>query len=54
MNRFVINETDANEIINIYEFEPSLAVPSHINTEKDDSISHKLIDQWNCDILKKR
>ena len=54
MNRFVIDETDANEIIDVFEFEPSLAVPSHINTEENDTVSHDQIDQWDREILKKR
>ena len=59
MNRFTINENDANEIFtnddnNIFELEDFFSIPSHLNTEKDDHVSHEQIDSWNQRSLQKR
>ena len=59
MNRFAINENDANEIITnndnkIFELKEFFSVPSHLNTEKDDHVSHKQIDSWYQESLQKR
>ena len=59
MNRFAIDEKDANEILTdndnkIFELKEFFSIPSHLNTEKDDHVSHKQIDRWNQECLQKR
>ena len=59
MNRFTINENDANEIFTnddnkIFELEEFFSIPSHLNTDKDDHVSHEQIDIWNQRSLQKR
>ena len=59
MNRFAISENDANEILTnndnkIFELKEFFSIPSHVNTEKDDHVSHKQIESWNQESLQKR
>ena len=54
MNRFIIDENDANEIVDIYKLKEFRSVPSYLNTEVEDRASHEQIDKWNQESLQKR
>ena len=54
MNRFIIDENDANEIVDIYKLKEFRSVPSYLNTGAEDRASHEQIDKWNQESLQKR